>query len=231
MPASMPVLLRDEHLAAFLKPSGLPVHRGWARDPVTALDLAARTLRTRIYPIHRLDRGTSGVLLFALTSETAGAMQKLFRAGAIAKSYLTLVRDTAPESGLIDYAIPNEQDGPRVDAVTEFKRLWVGDHASLVLAHPRTGRLHQVRRHMKHLRNPVIGDTKYGDGRVNRYHRERYGLDRLALHAWKVAFTHPVTGASVLVIAPLSDDLAQPFGKLGIPADMLGDSGPPGGPA
>lgn len=214
-----PLLFRDDHLAAFLKPSGLAVHRGWARDATTSLDLAAKTLRCRVFPVHRLDRGTSGVIVFALRSEVAAAMQQLFRANAVHKTYLALVRDTAPESGVIDHPIPNDVGGPRVDAITEFNRRWVGDRASLVVCRPRSGRLHQVRRHMKHISHPVLGDTKYGDGKVNRYHRDKYGLSRLALHAASICFVHPVSGASLCLQAPVPDDLACPFARLGIPAE------------
>lgn len=214
-----PLLYRDEHLAAFCKPSGLIVHRGWAREFPTALDLAARSLRAHVYPVHRLDRGTSGVLLFALSSEMAAAMQSLLRGGLVRKTYLALVRDTAPEACVVDHPVPNEEDGPRVDAVTELTRIWVGDRASLVIARPRTGRLHQVRRHMKHLRHPVLGDANYGDGRVNRYHRERHGLARLALHAWRTSFVHPATGAELAIVAPVPADLSAVFRSLGIPPD------------
>ncbi len=217
---ALPILYRDGHLVAFLKPSGMLVHRGWARDRLTAVDLAAAALGARVYPVHRLDRGTSGVLLFALSSEVAAATQLLFRRALVAKTYLALVRDTAPPSGVIDHPVPNEEHGPRVDATTDFTRLWVGDHASLLEARPHTGRLHQVRRHMKHIRHPVVGDANYGDGKVNRYHRDRYGLARLALHAWHISLPHPIHGVPLAVHAQLPPDLALPFTSLGIPPEL-----------
>src|SRR5262249_24959795 len=100
---------------------------------------------------------------------------------------------------------------------TAFARRHVVDRWSLVEARPETGRLHQVRRHLKHLSHPVVGDVNYGKGDVNRLFRERYGLRRLALHALALAFEHPFTGAAVAISAPLPGDLRGPFAALGIP--------------
>jgi tRNA pseudouridine65 synthase len=222
MPSALPILYCDEHLAIVDKPSGLLVHRGWGTDAVVAMTLLRDQLGRTVYPVHRLDRGTSGALAFALEKAAARALHALFEDGRARKRYLALVRGVPPESGVIDHAIPNKPDGPRVSAVTEFWRLATVDRFSLVEAEPRTGRLHQIRRHLKHLGHPLVGDVNYGRGEINRLFRERYGLHRLALHARSLAFEHPQTGAPVAVRAPLPPDLREPLARLGFASDLLG---------
>lgn len=221
----LPLLYADRDVAAFAKPSGLLVHRGWADDPVTATDLARAALGAEASPAHRLDRATSGVLLFARSSEAAARLAAAFEHGAVEKVYLALVRGVPPGEGTIDHPIPRREGGPRVPAVTTFRTLFsvpaVSGAAprsfSLVEARPRTGRLHQVRRHMKHLSHPLIGDANYGKGALNRAFAEAVGLRRLALHAASLRLQHPVTGEPLLFEADVPPDLAGPFGLLGIP--------------
>jgi tRNA pseudouridine65 synthase len=215
------LLHRDEHLAAFAKPSGLLVHRGWADDATVAVDLARAALGTRVHPLHRLDRATSGVLLFALDPETAAAMMHLFERGEVKKRYLALVRGVPPASGVVDHPVPKGEGGPRVPAVTAFRTLATVGRWSLVEARPETGRLHQIRRHLKHLGHPLVGDVNYGKGDVNRFFRERYGLHRLALHAAEARFRHPFLGEEVVVRAPVPEDLRAPLVALGMPEDAL----------
>lgn len=219
-PAQVEILYQDEQLVVIDKPSGLAVHRGWARDRVTALTVARDATGRHVYPVHRLDRGTSGVLLFAFDSETAALASESLRQGE--KSYLALVRGITPERGRIDYPIPRSPKGPRVPAVTNFVRLAVAlSRYSLVEARPETGRLHQIRRHMKHLAHPLIGDTRYGDGRENRKLREGYGLSRLALHARSIRLAHPRTGAMFEVEAPMPADLREPLERMGFALEIL----------
>lgn len=214
-------LFRDEHLLIVDKPSGMLVHRGWARDEVVAVDRIRRIWPGRAYPLHRLDRGTSGVLAFARTAEVARRLQPSFHEGRVRKRYVALVRGTAPEACVVDHRIPQKPKGPRVPAVTELRRLAVVGRYCLVEAWPRTGRLHQVRRHLKHLSLPVIGDSNYGKGEHNRRLRQQYGLARLALHAAELAFEHPESGAQLCVSAPLPDDLAEPLRRMGFDLEPL----------
>lgn len=219
-----PVLHRDERLLVVDKPSGLLVHRGWADDPVTLVDLVRGLLGGgKVYPVQRLDRGSSGVVLFALDAETAGAISAMLGRGEITKRYLALVRGTPPERGVIDHPIPRRAGGPAVPARTEFRLLHTAETeprvVSLVEATALTGRLHQVRRHFKHVSHPLIGDANYGKGPLNRALRERYGLSRLALHAAVIELSHPSTGARLEVRAPFPDDLAEPLSRMGFSLD------------
>jgi tRNA pseudouridine65 synthase len=212
----LPILHHDEVLLAVDKPSGLAVHRGAARDRVVALQLVRDQAGRHVHAVHRLDRATSGVLLFALDPGTARRMQERFEAGGVEKRYLALVRGIPPEAGVIDHPIPRDEDGPRVPAVTEFRRLAVFERYALVEARPLTGRRHQIRRHFKHLSHPLIGDVRYGKGEHNRLFRERFGLHRLALHALELAFDHPETGERLRIAAPVPEDLAGPLRAMGM---------------
>lgn len=215
------LLHRDDRIAAFAKPSGLLVHRGYGDDEVVAVELARAAAGVRVHPVHRLDRATSGVLLFALDPECAAALGAAFEHGRVKKTYLALVRGVAPDEGLIDHPVPKHEDGPRVAAVTAFRRRHAGERWSLVEARPKTGRFHQIRRHLKHISHPIVGDVNYGKGDVNRLFRERWSLRRLALHAAALRFTHPFTGEELIIKAGLPVDLAGPFAELGIPAEAL----------
>jgi tRNA pseudouridine65 synthase len=214
------LLFVDEHVVVADKPSGLLVHRGWDNDDDVAMFRVRDAIGAYVFPVHRLDRGTSGALLFARHKEAAATLARAFEEGEIDKSYLALVRGVPPEDGVIDYPLQKSEDGPRVPALTRFRRLGASsvDRCSLVLALPETGRLHQVRRHLRHIDHPLVGDVKHGSGSINRHYRATYGLHRLALHAWTLGFRHPVTGARIEVTAPLPDDLGGPLAALGLSA-------------
>ena len=223
----MDVLFQDDVLLAVDKPSGLLVHRGWGRDARVLVDMVRRALGVDVvHPLHRLDRQTSGVVLFALDAEIAGRMSAAFEDDAVEKRYLALVRGVAPDAGRVDHPIPRREDGPRVPALTDFRRVAEAPtqprHVSLVEARPRTGRLHQVRRHLKHIDHPVIGDANYGKGAVNRALAERYGLSRMALHAASLRFPHPLGTGQVTVTAPLPLDLVEPLTRMGFDRSALG---------
>lgn len=208
------ILHRDDDLVIVNKPSGLLVHRGWDNDDVVMMTLVRDALGMYIYPIHRLDRGASGALVFALSAEAARSLCAAFERGQVEKRYLALVRGIPPEHGVIDHPIPRKPGGERVPAVTEVRRLAVYGRYSLVEAVPRTGRLHQIRRHLKHIACPLIGDVNYGKGEHNRLFRERYGLTRLALHAASLTVPHPSDGRPIRADAPMPADLAEPIARL-----------------
>lgn len=217
------ILLQDAAMVAVNKPAGLIVHRGWANDEVAMLQLVRDTVGAHVYPAHRLDRGASGVLLFALSPAVARALQEQWTAGTVAKRYLAIVRGAPPDEAVIDHAIPRSEDGPRVPAVTAIRTLFRAGRYAVVAAAPRTGRLHQIRRHLKHLSCPLIGDVRYGKGEHNRLFREQYDLHRLALHARSLRLVHPESGAPLCIAAPVPADLAGAMSALGAPMSVLED--------
>jgi len=219
-PTPLEVLYLDEHLVVVNKPSGLLVHRGWGADSDVALTRVRDALGERVNPVHRLDRATSGALVFARTAEATSGLGAMFAEGQVRKTYRALVRGVPPQEGVIDSPVPQTEDGPRVAAVTRYRLLGPSDRerCSMVEAIPETGRLHQIRRHLKHLGHPLIGDVNYGRGELNRHYRASYGLHRLALHACTIAFAHPVSGTALRLVAPMPDDLRAPLEALGLSA-------------
>lgn len=210
------VLYRDDDVIVVDKPAGIVVHRGWADDEVDLLRLVRGIAGRHVFPAHRLDRGASGCTAFALHAEAASALGRAFSGGAVGKRYLALTRGHPPEQGRVDHPIPREPDGERVNAVTRFRRLGTAGRYALVEAVPETGRLHQIRRHMKHLSCPLIGDVRYGKGAHNRLFREKYGLHRLALHAAGLSFPHPMRDEHVTALAPVSSELRGCLAELGL---------------
>lgn len=220
MTEALEILYRDDAVVAVNKPAGLLVHRGWDNDRVVAMTLARDQVGQHVFPVHRLDRPTSGVLVFALSPAVAAALQAQFVAGTVEKRYVALVRGVMPAAVTLDHPVPREADGPRVDAVTDFGRLAVFERFSLVQARPRTGRTHQIRRHLKHLSHPIVGDVRYGKGDINRLFRERFGLHRLALHAVELRLAHPLAGTPLCLRAPLPPALAEPFAAMDLPVEV-----------
>jgi len=211
------VLYRDPYLVAVHKPAGLLVHR--SQVDVHATENCMSRLRDQlgqwVYPVHRLDRPVSGLLLFALDPETARRMGTAFSEHHTRKTYLALVRGHCKDSGLIDYPLKEELDQatdararpnpPAKPAITEYVCLskieipepvgrYPSARYSLMALHPITGRKHQLRRHMKHIFHPIIGDTSHGDGCHNQFFRDRFGSSPLMLAATELEFSHPVHG-------------------------------------
>jgi tRNA pseudouridine65 synthase len=200
------VLYHDGDLVAIDKPAGLLVHpsRLDAHEERTALQLLQVQLGERLFPLHRLDKGTSGVLLFARTADAARQWGRAFESGLVDKRYCALVRGWPPESGQIDYALARDPEfpstgQPRVAAVTHYRRLacfeWpfsvdgrhAGSRYALVDVTPLTGRRHQIRRHFKHIGHPLVGDATHGKGAHNRAVEGFLGIQRLWLHALSLA--------------------------------------------
>jgi tRNA pseudouridine65 synthase len=214
------ILWRDAHFVAIHKPAGWLVHR-------TGLDAHEhRIIQPRlrdqlgqwVYPVHRLDKGTSGVLLMALSSDTARACAEAFESRRVDKHYLAMVRGWPPADTLVDHALrPDDAppDAPAQDARTRLRSVltltlpvpvdrYASTRAALVLAEPETGRRHQIRRHLKHLSHPIVGDATHGKGSVNRWWASHLGINRLWLHAWRLSLIHPVTGQPLAIESALS---------------------------
>jgi len=221
IPTTIDVIYRDDAIVVVDKPSGLSVHKGDDQGTTFALNLTRDAIGRWVYPVHRLDRATSGVLVFALSPEHARTLQEAFHGRAVVKSYLALVRGTPPPGGIIDSPMEKREGGPPVEAVTEYQRLFVSNaHLSLGEAKPRTGRRHQIRRHLRRINHPLAGDVRYGKGADNRRYRAELGLYRLALHAQKLSLAHPRSGEPMTFESPVPDDLAEPLRRLGVPEDV-----------
>jgi tRNA pseudouridine65 synthase len=219
------VLHEDEDVFAIDKPSGLAVHPGYARERDTVVARLAAARSGPVHLLHRLDRGTSGVLLVAQTPAAAARFGAAFRASRVDKTYLAIVRGSPPAEALVDHAIPVDEGGPRADAVTLVRTIAVVQvegsplretRYALVEAAPRTGRFHQVRRHLKHLGHPIVGDTNYGKSEHDRFVRERFGLARLALHAARIIVRDEDGRALVDVASPLADDMRETAVRMGL---------------
>ncbi len=211
------ILYLDQHLVAVNKPSGVVTHLGWAQDGMPALQQLRDQIGRFVYPVHRLDRSTSGVLLFALSSEAARDMQALHHANSIDKRYLALCRGHDENLIHVDHALrADENDSTIHNAVTDFRLLGTFERYGLYQASPRTGRTHQIRRHLKHVSQPIVGDVRYGKGEHNRIFRERFSFQRLALHCHQMSFVHPRTSEPVAIRAPLEGDFARLLEQIGL---------------
>jgi tRNA pseudouridine65 synthase len=231
----LPILYADEHFVVVNKPSGLLVHR----SPIDrherrfAVQLLRDQLGRRVHPVHRLDKGTSGALAFALDRETAATLAAAFASQRVNKTYLAIVRGWPAETGEIDYAleavadryVPATETGPK-PARTLFRRLgtvelpqrvdrYPTSRYALLELQPDTGRRHQLRRHLAHVSHPIIGDSTYGKGRHNRLFADLYGVQRLLLACVRLEFAHPVTGDPMDIHAPLAKEFATLVEQLG----------------
>lgn len=224
--AEIPVLYGDEHLVAVHKPAGLLVHRNAhaGREPFL-LQILRDQLGQRLYPVHRLDRPTSGLMIMALSPQAAHTLALQFANQEVGKTYLAVARGFAPLQGLIDDPLKSES-GTLQEARTEFTRLATAEiphpvgpnptaRYSLVQVRPGTGRTHQIRRHFAHIRHPLIGDVLRGDGRQNRFFREHFGLHRLLLASAELTFRHPEDNSQVTLTCPPATELLDLFGRLG----------------
>lgn len=201
------IIHRDEHVLAVAKPAGMLVHRGMgaSRDETFLLQAVRDMAGARLYPVHRLDRPTEGLVVFALDSASARALQESWQTGSVRKEYRAIVRGWMPDGGLRDEPLDSPDNGALQDARTRWKTLergtlpWpCGPHAALRLSllelEPLTGRWHQLRRHLARMGHPIAGDTTHGDRHVNHLLRDRLDWWRLHLEAVSLEFPHPATG-------------------------------------
>lgn len=202
------LLYQDEWLVAIVKPPGLLLHRTRiSEDTVFVMQMLRDQLGQWVYPVHRLDRATGGVLLLAKDPETAEALGQQFRLRIVSKRYEAILRGFVEAEGVIDSPLADEKGDPQ-EALTRYRRLAqfeapvaIGRYQtarySWVEVRPETGRFHQIRRHFAHIRHPVVGCKKHGDIHHNAFFRELLGANALMLHADALAFSHPKTGRHI----------------------------------
>jgi tRNA pseudouridine65 synthase len=222
------ILYQDDYFVIINKPSGLLVHKSPIdkRETKFALQMVRDQIGQYVYPIHRLDKPTSGVLVFALSSEVARLMSDLIADKQFEKEYRAVVRGYTADDDLIDYdlkvILDKKADKDRSDdkepqsAQTFYQCLATVElpfavsrypvaRYSLVKLMPKTGRKHQLRRHMKHIFHPIVGDTRYGRTEHNKLFRENFDVHRLLLHANRLSFVHPVTQESLVIEAGVDE--------------------------
>lgn len=223
------ILFQDEHLVAINKPHGLLVHRSLIAKDATeyALQTVRNQLNKHVYPCHRLDRKTSGVLLFALNDMLHKQVTEIFRERQINKKYLAIVRGFTNDKGTIDYALKSEK-GNLQEAITHYVTkdryeipLASGKHNSsrysLLDVTLDTGRMHQIRRHLAHIFHPIIGDRPHGCNKQNKLWKEHFGMTTMMLHAESLSFVHPVTTKPLIISAKTSDQFNLTLSLLGAP--------------
>ncbi|GAA4090544.1 pseudouridine synthase [Mucilaginibacter panaciglaebae] len=221
------ILYHDAFLVAVNKPHGLLVHRSTIAADASefALQLLRDQIGVKVNPVHRLDRATGGVLLFALDKDTEIAMQQQFADNRVNKTYLAIVRGYAADAEDINYPLKKE-NGALQEAFTSYTTLKraelpvpFGKHEtsrySLVEVKPSTGRMHQIRKHLSHVNHPIIGDTTHGCNKQNKLFRERWAMTTLMLHASKLSFIHPVTKSELIIEAPINEEFNKVMALMG----------------
>jgi tRNA pseudouridine65 synthase len=224
-------LFEDTSIVVVNKPSGVLVHpmeQGLAPQNVheeTCLSLIRNHCGQRVFPVHRLDRATSGALLFAKSASVANSLCQQFDRGSVSKKYVALVRGWMPASLHVDHPVWNEIRTERREAQTIFACLKCFElntpsakhrtsRYSFVQCEPLTGRYHQIRQHLKHLHHPIIGDTTHGDGFHNRFFRTQFHFHRLFLHAQEISFEHPLSQQLTTLEAPFPPELENLINEL-----------------
>ncbi len=222
------ILYRDAHIIAINKPHGLLVHRSSIAADTSefALQLLRDQIGQPVYPAHRLDRKTAGVLLFSLDKETDKRIQPMFSDKKIDKKYVAVLRGFCPDHDTIDYPLAKE-NGTIQDAITHYIKLaeaeidvphgkFATSRYSLVEANPETGRMHQLRRHFAHIMYPIIGDRPHGCNKQNKLWKERFEMDTMMLHASELSFRHPISEEYITIKAGLQPEFIRVLEILGI---------------
>jgi tRNA pseudouridine65 synthase len=233
------VVYEDDCLMALDKPSGMLVHPSPIdrKETWVATQWIEVNLGWKPYSVHRLDKATSGLLLFAKSAEIAKKMSEIFEGRKVTKRYHAIVRGHVDNEGEIDYALKvkspfrSEQlladQKPAQSAITQYKLLknielgipvdrYPVARYSLVEVTPKTGRKHQIRRHFKHIFHPLVGDTSYGKSAHNRFFNTHFNIQRLLLAAIELEFEHPVSCESISIQCELAEELKQLYRELGL---------------
>ncbi len=215
------IIYQDEFMVVINKPHGLLVHRSpiAADAEEFAMQMLRDQLQQKVFPVHRIDRKTSGLLLFGLSSDAAQKIQAHLENNETQKTYLAIVRGYFPDEIEVDYPLTNDK-GKTQDAFTSFKTLkrteldipfgkFPTSRYSLIEAYPKTGRMHQIRKHLNHLRYPIIGDRPHGCNKQNRLFKEQWNMTTMLLHAQKITIKHPYTNDTMQLEAPLFETFSE----------------------
>ncbi len=236
--AKLQLIYEDDYFVAINKPAGLVVHRSILarQERQFALQMVRDQIGKLVYPVHRLDKPTSGVLLFALSPEIAKKTSNMFTTNSVHKKYMAVVRGHTENEGIINHALKKVKDKllissepdncKKQEALTDYKRIAIVEipqmvdkyptsRYSLVELTPKHGRRHQLRRHMKHISHPIIGDTEYGKSKHNNYFRKTLNCHRLLLSATKLHFIHPVTNNEIIITAELDMEFVSILKEFG----------------
>ena len=238
------IIYQDEYLVAINKPAGLLVHRSPIDRHETrfALQMLGDQIGQHVFPVHRLDKPTSGVLVFALSSAIARTLSDSFASQQVEKTYWAIVRGYAPSEGEIDHPIRDKPDkladrdksanNPAREAITDFLRLatmelpvhvdrYPNSRYSLLQVKPRSGRKHQIRRHLKHIGHPIIGDAKHGKGVHNRFFQQHFDCARLLLACTQLQLEHPLSGQTLILRAELDASFTKVLAAFGYPQLLI----------
>lgn len=215
------IIFEDDDIVVINKPHGLLVHRSpIARNTDEfAVQILRDQLNEYVYPIHRLDRKTSGLLLFSKKKELIPELQRLFSERKVKKTYRAILRGYTEDQGTIDYALTNDK-GKEQNAITHYKTLKrteidvpFGKHNtsrySLVEAYPETGRMHQLRKHFAHILHPIIGDRPHGCNKQNKLFLEKWNMGTMMLHAKKLEFKNPLNHTPIKLEAEESSEFKR----------------------
>ncbi len=221
------LLHQENSFVAINKPHGLLVHRTSiaTEDSEFALQILRDQLHKHVFPVHRLDRKTSGVLLFALDKETTAQLQLCLQNENSQKRYIAIVRGYFPDNIDVDYPLTNDS-GKTQDAITHFKCIervelaipfgkFETSRYSLIEAKPKTGRMHQIRKHLNHLRFPIIGDRPHGCNKQNKLFLEKWNMNTMMLHAISLNIKHPKTEEQLLIKAEFHAEFIRTLNILG----------------
>jgi tRNA pseudouridine65 synthase len=228
------ILYEDPYMLAVEKPAGFHSHSPESGDhkiprALNTLLIARDQTQTYLYPLHRLDRATSGVLAFAKSKEIASSVNQMWREGKVEKKYITVCRGWLKNNdGVFDKDLTHESDiNQTLKSVTHYQTIsqleiserigrYPTSRYSLLFAQPKTGRLHQIRRHFKSASHPLIGDSVYGDGIHNRFFKDHLGIPPLLLKAYSLSFIHPKTNKTLLIHSRWNGTWIKCFDLFGI---------------
>ncbi len=232
------ILYEDQSYVAIHKPAGLLVHPSKidSHEKITAVQILREQLQKQIFPVHRLDKPTSGVMIFALNSIAAEQLASQFRVNEVQKKYIALVRGHLKQEQLLDYPLKEELDAiadkhSSQERTAQQAQTWLHPveyieipvrvdrypttRYSLVYASPKTGRKHQIRRHLRHLNHPIIGDVAHGCGEHNKYFEQRFQKRRLFLSCLQMTFFHFELNKSISVQSEICEDFKNVLQDLG----------------